>query len=227
MPRSGPGDGASWRNCSPRVSCWRRSAAWPAQWSALFLLDAARSLIPSNLLPPAVVLGFGSRIAGFSVATALVVGVLFGLISAWRGTGFSLTSALTAESRTATGQGSWLRNAIVVGEVAVAVVVLCGAGLLLRTLLVLDSFDAGYAAQRERLLSVVLSVPALTPGSRYPTRESLLQFYEAVDRQVTRHPCSTQRRLGNHVAARRIADRTTSVRHRRCATAARWSPPAG
>ena len=149
------------------------------------LLDAARSLIPTNLLPPAVVLGFGSRIAGVSVATALVVGVLFGLISAWRGTGFSLTSALTAESRTATGQGSWLRNAIVVGEVAVAVVVLCGAGLLLRTLLVLDSFDAGYTANRERLLSVVLSVPALTPGSRYPTRESLLQFYEAVDRQVS------------------------------------------
>ncbi len=67
-------------------------------------------------------------------------------------------------------------------------VVLCGAGLLLRTLLVLDSFDAGYGAQRERLLAVNVSVPALTPGTRYPTRESLLQFYEAIDREVRAIP---------------------------------------
>jgi putative ABC transport system permease protein len=148
------------------------------------VLDAARSFIPSSLLPPVVVLGFGGRIAGFSIATALAVGTLFGLVSAWRVTGSSVTTALTTESRTSTGRGGWLRGAIVAGEVAVAVVVLCGAGLLLRTLLVLDSFDSGFGAQRERLLSVSLSVPGLTPGSRYPTRESLLQFYEAVDREV-------------------------------------------
>jgi putative ABC transport system permease protein len=148
------------------------------------VLDAAGSFIPSNVLPPAVVLGFGVRIAGFSTATALVVGVLFGSVSAWRVTSFSVTESLTSESRSATGRGGWLRSAIVAGEVAVAVVVLCGAGVLLRTLLVLDGFDPGYAAQRERLLTVNVSVPALTPGSRYPTRESLLQFYDAVDRSV-------------------------------------------
>jgi putative ABC transport system permease protein len=152
------------------------------------VLDTARSFIPSNLLPPAVVLGFGSHIAAFSIATALVVGVLFGLVSAWRVTGISLTSALTATTRTATAHGSWLRSGIVAGEVAVAVVVLCGAGLLLRTLLVLDGFDSGYGAQRERLLSVNVSVPALTAGTRYPTREGLLQFLEAVDREVRAIP---------------------------------------
>jgi putative ABC transport system permease protein len=153
------------------------------------LLDGARSSIPSDLLPPAVVLGFGSRIAGFSIATALVVGAFFGVVSASRVTGFSLTLALTAESRTtATGRGGWLRSAIVVGEVAVAVVVLCGAGLLLRTLLVLEGVDAGFGAPRESLLSVNVSVPALTQGSRYPTRESLLQFYEAVDREIQAIP---------------------------------------
>jgi putative ABC transport system permease protein len=148
------------------------------------LVNAAQGLIPSNLLPPAVVLGFGGRIAAFCFATALGVGTLFGLVSAWRVTGLSLTSTLTAEGRTVTSHGGWLRNAIVVGEVAVAVVVLCGAGLLLRTLLVVDSFDPGYGAQRERLLAATVSVSGLTPGTRYPTRESLLQFYEAIDREV-------------------------------------------
>jgi putative ABC transport system permease protein len=152
------------------------------------VLDAARSFIPSNLLPPAVVLGFGGRIAAFAIATALVVGVLFGLISAWRATGFSLASALTAGSRTSTGHRTWVRGAIVAGEVAVAVVVLCGAGLLLRTLLVLDSFDAGYSAQRERLLAATVSVSGLTPGTRYPTGESLLQFYNAIEMEVRAIP---------------------------------------
>jgi len=154
----------------------------------VLLVDAARSSIPSNLLPAVVVLGFGSRIAVISIATALMVGVLFGFVSAWRVTGFSVTEGLTAESRTATRQGGWLRNSIVAGEVTVAVIVLCGAGLLLRTLVVLDGFDSGYGAQRERLLSVLVSVPGLTPGSRYPTRESVLQLYEAIDREVRAIP---------------------------------------
>ena len=153
-----------------------------------FLLDAARSSIPSNLLPAAVVLGFGGRISGISIATALIVGVLFGFVAAWRVTGFSVIEGLTAESRTATVRGGWLRNAIVAGEVTVAVIVLCGAGLLLRTLVVLDGFESGYGAQRDRLLSVLVSVPGLTPGSRYPTRDSVAQLYEAIDREVRAIP---------------------------------------
>jgi putative ABC transport system permease protein len=177
-----------------------------------FLVSTAQSLIPSNLLPPAVVLGFGSRIAGISVATALGVGVLFGLVSAWRATSFSLTSTLTAESRTATSRGGWLRNAIVAGEVAVAVVVLCGAGLLLRTLLVLDSFDAGYRAQRDRLLAATVSVSGLTERTRYPTPESLLQFYDSIEREVLAIPgvrrasWATTLPLGNSLIGKQAFD---------------------
>lgn len=177
-----------------------------------FLVSAAQSLIPSNLLPPAVVLGFGGRIAGISLATALGVGVLFGLVSAWRVTSSSLTSTLTVESRTVTAHGGWLRNAIVSGEVAVAVVVLCGAGLLLRTLLVLDGFDAGYGAQRDRLLAATVSVSGLTPGTRYPSPESLLQFYDAIDRQVLAIPAvrsaswATTLPLGNSLIGKQAFD---------------------
>jgi putative ABC transport system permease protein len=152
------------------------------------LVDAARSSIPSSLLPAAVILGFGGRIAAISVATALVAGVLFGFVSAWRVTGFSVTDGLTAESRAATPQGGWLGHAVVAGEITAAVIVLCGAGLLLRTLVVLDGVDSGYGARRDRLLSVLMSVSGLTPGSRYPTRESVLQLYEAVDREVRAIP---------------------------------------
>jgi len=177
-----------------------------------FLVSAAQSLIPSNLLPPAVVLGFGGRIAGISLATALGVGVLFGLVSAWRVTRSSLTSTLTVESRTVTAHGGWLRNAIVAGEVAVAVVVLCGAGLLLRTLLVLDGFDAGYGTQRDRLLAATVSVSGLTERTRYPSPESLLQFYDAIDRQVLaiagvrRASWATTLPLGNSLIGKQAFD---------------------
>lgn len=181
-------------------------------FAGALVVDAARALIPSNLLPPAVVLGFGGRIAAFSIVTALVVGVAFGLISAWRATSFSLTSALTAGSRTSTGNRTWLRGAIVAGEVAVAVVVLCGAGLLLRTLLVLESFDAGYRAEREGLLAATVAVSGLTPGTRYPTRESLLQFYEAIDTKVRAIPAvrstswATTLPLGNSLIGQQSFD---------------------
>jgi putative ABC transport system permease protein len=152
------------------------------------LLRAAPAFVPSDLLPAVIVLGFNGRVAGFAIATSLMVGVLFGLITAWRTTATSIGEGLAADSRTTTGRGSRLRAAIVIGELAVAIVVLCGAGLLLRTLLVLDGFEPGYAAQRERLLSAAFSVPALTPGSRYPTQESLLQYLESIERRVRSMP---------------------------------------
>jgi putative ABC transport system permease protein len=152
------------------------------------LLRAAPSFVPPDLLPSVVVPEFNGRVAVFSLATALLVGVLFGLISAWRATGASIREGLAADSRTTTGHGSRLRAAIVIGEVAVAIVVLCGAGLLLRTLLVLDGFEPGYSAQRERLLSAHLPTSALSPGSRYPTSESLMRFLDLVERRVDELP---------------------------------------
>ena len=61
---------------------------------------------------------------------------------------------------------------------------LCGAGLLLRTLLVLERFEPGYRAASDTLLTIDFDVPS----SRYPSRESMLQFYDAVEREVAALP---------------------------------------
>jgi putative ABC transport system permease protein len=68
--------------------------------------------------------------------------------------------------------------------VAAAVLVLCGAGLLLRTLLVIDGSDQGYRAERER----VLTSDFVLPGSRYATPESQIQFYDAIEEKVMALP---------------------------------------
>jgi putative ABC transport system permease protein len=152
------------------------------------ILRAAPALIPAGLLPGAITLEFDGRVVMFCGVIALVVGGLFGFTAAYHVTGASLSRALASESRSATGRSGRTRRLIVVGEVAIAVVVLCSAGLLLRTLLVVDGFDPGYTAERERLLAIDFAVPALAPGSRYPTREALLQFYDAVEHEVSALP---------------------------------------
>lgn len=146
------------------------------------ILSIAPSVIPQGLLPAAVVLSFDWRVAAFCFVTALLIGILFGLAPAWQVTEFSSAQAITSNSRTTTGRSGRIRELLVVGEVATAVILLFGAGLLLRTLLAVENVDRGYRA--ESVLTMIVD----PLGSRYPTDASLLQFYEAVEQEVMALP---------------------------------------
>jgi putative ABC transport system permease protein len=151
---------------------------------AAAILAAAPSFLPAELLPSVIELGVDGRVVAFCVAMTCLVGVLFGLAPAWQATGLSLVQALTSEGRTATGRGGQFRRVLAAAEVAAAVLVLCGAGLLLRTLLAIDSADQGYRAEGER----VLTLDVVLPGNRYATADSRRQFYDAVEREVEAVP---------------------------------------
>lgn len=148
------------------------------------ILRAAPSMIPPGLLPSAVSLAFDGRILLFCAATALVAGVLFGLAPAWQSTGRSMTQSLVGDRRT-TARGGLLRSALVVGEVAAAVLVLCGAVLLLRSLIALENMDAGYRARD--VLTMVMNLPMNGP-TRYGTPELARQFFEDVEDAVQQVP---------------------------------------
>jgi putative ABC transport system permease protein len=151
------------------------------------ILGAAPVLIPPGLLPAAVTLAFDVRVVIFGLAAALAVGVVFGAIPAWQATGASLAGVMASESRSATSTGSRLRSLLVSGEVAAAVMLLCGAGLLLQTVLTLVGGDTGYRSEGDSVLTLDFSVPS-GRDSRYPTPEALTQFYEAVARDVSALP---------------------------------------
>jgi putative ABC transport system permease protein len=146
------------------------------------ILSIAPSLIPVGLLPAAVSLTFDGRVAAFCAAAALLVGLLFGLAPAWHLPELALAQATTSETRTATGRGGTVRDLLVVGEVAAAVLLLFGAGLLMRTLLAVDNVDRGY--QERRVLTMLVD----PLGGRYPTPESKLQFFDTVEREVMGGP---------------------------------------
>jgi putative ABC transport system permease protein len=145
------------------------------------ILEYAPALIPPELLPAGVTLTLDRRVAFFCGAMALLVGVLFGLFPAWHATRFSTASVIAAGGRTTTARGGRARSLLVAAQVATAVVLLVGAGLLLRTLLALASVDRGYRADDALTMMV-------DPGPQYPNEAATLQFYEDVSREVSALP---------------------------------------
>jgi putative ABC transport system permease protein len=146
------------------------------------ILSVAPSVIPQGLLPATVTLTFDVRVVAFCGGAAVLVGLLFGVIPAWKATDFSSAEVIGSDSRTVTGGGGRLRGLLVIGEVATAVLLLFGAGLLLRTLVAVEAFDRGYRAES------VLSMLVDPLGSKYPTAESLQQFYDQVEAEITAVP---------------------------------------
>jgi putative ABC transport system permease protein len=145
------------------------------------ILRVAPVLIPEGMLPAAVTLSFDLRVVLFCAAASLVVGVLFGIAPAWQAMSLSSPQVM-ADSRTVVGGGGRLRNMFVVGEVATAVLLLFGAGLLLRTLIAVTSYDRGYRA------GSVLTMLVDPLGSAYPTPERLQQFFDQVEAEVRAVP---------------------------------------
>ncbi|MGB2717458.1 MAG: ABC transporter permease [Vicinamibacterales bacterium] len=146
------------------------------------ILDVAPAAIPVGLLPGAVTLSFDGRVVAFCAAAAVFVGLLFGLAPAWQATGFSTAQVIASDNRAATGRGGLVRGILVTVQIATAVLLLFGAGLLLRTLLAVEHVDRGYRA--ESILTMVVD----PLGARYPTETALLQFFDAVQQEVTALP---------------------------------------
>ena len=144
------------------------------------ILKAAPSVVPPGLLPQSVPLAFDQRVLIFSVATAFVVAILYGLAPAWQATSKSLAHIMSLDSRTATGGTSRLRRGLAIAEVAAAVLLLCGAGLLLRTLLTLQDVDPGHRAG-ELLTANVAAGFGRTP-------DAMRQFYAGIEREVRNAP---------------------------------------
>jgi putative ABC transport system permease protein len=138
------------------------------------ILQMAPSIIPPGLLPAAVVLGFDGRVVAFCGAAALAVAFMFGFAPAWQATSRSLLQAFGG--RGATAHAARFRTVLAGAEVAVAVLLLCGAGLLLRTLLMLDRVDPGHRAG-DALTAIVNLEMTSSPEARR-------RFYADVEREI-------------------------------------------
>ena len=140
---------------------------------AWFGIRALRPLIPSTV-PRADGIGLDSSVLLFTVAMTLGAGVLFGLVPAWRAMKPNLLHALQDSGRSTTGSrhSRWLSDAMVVSEVAIALILVIGAGLLLRSFVRLTSVDPGFRTSNVVAFHVVL------PDVRYRGSAPKRQFFD-------------------------------------------------
>ena len=124
------------------------------------------------------------RLFGFALAVSLATGILFGLAPAMQGSGSSLSESLSEGGRggTAGRGGRRLRNTLVVTEVALAVVVLIGAGLLIRSFIRLRSVDPGFQP------SGVLTVRVPLGGGRNTAPDRRIAFFRQVSDRIATLP---------------------------------------
>jgi putative ABC transport system permease protein len=107
-------------------------------------VGAIRALTPADL-PRAEDIGISWRVLGFALGASLLTALLFGLAPAARAAATDPNDALRGGARAGTGRARRLvRHGIVVGEIALALVLLVGAGLLVRSFVTLLEVDRGY-----------------------------------------------------------------------------------
>ncbi|HEX5601200.1 MAG TPA: ABC transporter permease, partial [Pyrinomonadaceae bacterium] len=120
--------------------------------------SALVALSPDSL-PRAREIGFDWRVVAFTGAIALTTGIVFGLLPAIWGPRVDLTDALKEGSRGSTAGGGRLRKMLVVAEVALSVMLLVGAGLMVRSFSHLRSVNPGFQTDHALTLRVSLPVP--------------------------------------------------------------------
>lgn len=134
--------------------------------------------LEAGTIPRVDEIGLDGRVLAFTAAMVLLTTLVFGTAPAVREARPDVTSAFRHGSRSATAGpgGARFRKAVVVGEVALSIVLLVGAGLMVRSFRALLSEDAGFKA--EGLVFASLSLPA----ADYTPPEAVVFFDRLLDR---------------------------------------------
>jgi putative ABC transport system permease protein len=141
-------------------------------------------------LPRARDIGVDWNVLGFTALVVLVTGIGFGLIPALQTTRPDLQSVLKDAGRgsSAGAPRARVRSVLVVAEVAIALVLLAGAGLLLRSFERLLAVDTGFNPDNLLTLQVWLPWPNEAEKGRYFTQEQRRAFYDRAVEQVRQVP---------------------------------------
>jgi putative ABC transport system permease protein len=125
-----------------------------ASWGVSALMTLATGL------PRATQIAVDLPILLFAVGLSIATGVVFGVVPAWQATRFDLREALNEETRGAGSGGlkhQRMRNTLVVAEIALALVLLIGAGVMLRSFAALQSVATGFTTANLLVVDLPLS----------------------------------------------------------------------
>jgi len=143
---------------------------------------AALKLAPSRL-PRASEIHLSLPALAFTLLLSLAAGILFGLLPALRISRENLQDTLKEGGRGPTGARQGTQRALVVFEMATALVLLSGAGLMIRSMLALSKVDPGF--QPHGVLTVSLAAP---PSLKGAPADAVRAYTREVDRRIEQTP---------------------------------------
>ena len=136
--------------------------------------------LSAGSIPPTAQVRIDATVLGFTLLISVLTGVLFGLAPALRTMKLNLSESLKEGGRTGSegAQRNRIRSVLVVLESAIAVVLLIGAGLLVRSLIQLQNVSPGFDAHN------VLTMRLDLPEQKYSTPDKAGNFFEQLEIRI-------------------------------------------
>ena len=154
---------------------------------AALALGAIRAINPGNI-PRLDAIGLDGRVLAFTFGVSLLTGLLFGLAPALRAARVDLNSTLKSGGRNTQGDGGLggsrrhLRSLLVVGEMAISIVLLVGAGLLIRSFVQLQRVSPGFDPEG------VVSMRLGTLARQFDNRDAAVAYFATFGEQLASVP---------------------------------------
>jgi putative ABC transport system permease protein len=150
---------------------------------AVWGVDLMVTALP-NEVPFWIHFDFDWRVFSFALGIGAFSSVLFGLLPAFQASNPRLVDALKEGGRTGAGgaKGQRVRNSLVIAEVALALVLLIGAGLMMRSFMHLQKTDIGMDPSRTLTFRVGL------PEAQFPDNETAARFFEQLIPKLANSP---------------------------------------
>jgi putative ABC transport system permease protein len=143
-------------------------ALWGVGWIAA--IGANVALAPE--------IGIDLRVLGFTLLVTTLTGMVFGLAPALSASKPNLNDALKEGARSASDSSNRMRSLLVVSEVALALTLLTGAGLMIRSFIRLQNVETGFDPNR------VLTMQLEPSGVKYDERETIAAFYQQLVERI-------------------------------------------
>ena len=153
-------------------------------WFGLYVM---RAINPGNI-PRLDDIAINGTVLVFTFGVSLVTGILFGLAPAFRAANVDLNTSLKAGGRSGQSHGGLrvtrhrLRGLLVISELALSLMLLIGAGLLIRSFIRIQQVPPGFTTER------VLSMQVVITGPKYRDDKAVAQFYRELGNRVSHLP---------------------------------------
>lgn len=122
------------------------------------------------------------RVLLFATGATVLATLLFGLLPAIRSASVNVYDGLKTGGRGMGAAKSGVRSALVIGQVGLALILLVGAGLMIRSLRAMSTVDLGFQAENKLTLTLNL------PQTRYPDRDARLSFFRLLEDRLAALP---------------------------------------